>query len=92
MKNDTGILATMAGAVIAFFFLTVYTGFKFVLVPVLRLAVCLILKGMKKGGSATCAVVMSRKAKAKPVVKALPTPDVFKGMQNLAPAKELRLR
>jgi hypothetical protein len=90
MKNESGIVSTMIGAVIAFFCLTVFMSVKYVIVPILRFAVRMILKGMQKGGSAIWAKINA--PKTKPAVRELPTPDVFKGMPNLAQAKELRLR
>jgi hypothetical protein len=58
--------------------------------PILRFCGQMALNGLKRGGSAALAKVPSvEKAKTR---ASLPTPEVFKGAPNLAPAKQIRFR
>lgn len=59
-------------------------------VALIRIAIFLFSWLVKKAVKAPTKIAKGRREKPQPVQ--LPTPDVFKGMANLAPAKEMNLR
>lgn len=83
-------LTTAIAAFFAMIVVAVTVLLRSVVWPVLRLCGRAALNGLKRGGSAALAQVPSIK-KAK-VRTSLPTPEVFKGASNLAPAKQIRFR
>lgn len=90
-ENTSTIEAIITTTIAAFFAMIVVAAIfllRSVVLPVLHCCGRAALNGVKKGGSAALANVPSvKKAKVK---ASLPTPDVFKGAPNLAPAKSVR--
>ena len=83
-----GIITTTIAALFAMIVVAVIFLLCSVVLPVLRFCARATLNGMKKGGNAALAKVpFVKKSKVK---ASLPTPDVFKGAPNLAPAKSIR--
>lgn len=81
-------ITTILGAAIAAIVIAVYFVLRSVLLPILRYFGRVALSGVKKGGQVAMANVPAvKQAKVK---ASLPTPDVFKGATNLAPAKQVR--
>lgn len=97
MKTPTGqtskIEAFITTTIAAFFAMIVVAAvflLRSVVWPILRFCGRAALNGLKRGSSAALAQVPSVKtAKAQ---ASLPTPEVFKGASNLAPAKQIRFR
>lgn len=89
MKNQPGkiegFLTTVLAFVFAFGLVALVTVARGVLWPLLKFIAKLAFKGIKKF---FIAIRMKKKTKK---VSELPTPDIFKGAQNLAPAKEVQL-
>lgn len=69
--------ATIGGCIVAF-------------AALIRFAIFLTCWLVKKAVKTLTRTAKGRKEKPQPVQ--LPTPDIFKGMANLAPAKEMNLR
>jgi len=88
MKNQSTFAEVIIGGAIAFFTLTIYMLCAHAVKPVALFGGRLLWKGVQKGSRATLAKLTTRKAKPAPAE--LPTPDIFKGMSNLAPAKQIR--
>lgn len=65
-------------------------GFIVACAVLIRFAIFLTCWLAKKAVNALTRTAKGRKEKPQPVQ--LPTPDIFKGMANLAPAKEMNLR
>lgn len=97
MKTETektskieAFITTTIAAVFAAIVVAVAILLRSVVWPILSFCGRAALNGLKKGSSTALAQVPSvRKAK---VVASMPTPDVFKGASNLAPAKPIRFR
>jgi hypothetical protein len=90
-NKESKIEAFLTTTIAAFFAMIVVAGvflLRSVTWPILRFIGRAALNGMKKGGSAALANVPS--VKLSKVQASLPTPDVFKGAPNLAPAKQVR--
>lgn len=91
MKTQPTFTETVIGGLIAFVTLTIHMLCAHVAKPVVLFSGRMLWKGVKKGGQASWAKLTKlTKRKAKPVPAEMPTPDIFKGMPNLAPAKEMR--
>jgi hypothetical protein len=82
------VITTVLSAGFAAVMIAVIVLLRSVVWPILRFCGRAALNGLKSGGRAALANTPSVK-KAK-VQASLPTPDVFKGAPNLAPARQVR--
>ena len=82
------IVTTLIAAFFSFGIVAVIFSLRKVLWPIVCFCGKAALKGLKHGASAIKARAPA--AKQEKVKASLPTPDIFKGAPNLAPARQLR--